>query len=50
MMKLVQLATVCLVVVSVGTIAQRSIYADVQVTNVKPTSDFVWQRENQNAP
>ncbi|WP_119967718.1 energy transducer TonB [Shewanella japonica] len=50
MKKLVKLAILFLAVISVSTIAVTSIYADVQVTNVKPTSDFAWQRENKNTP
>lgn len=26
------------------------IYADIQVTNLEPTQNFIWTRENQNTP
>lgn len=26
------------------------IYADIQVTDIAPTKDFIWQRKNKNTP
>ncbi|MCU8091666.1 energy transducer TonB [Shewanella sp. SM20] len=28
----------------------HNVYADVQVTDIKPTSGFIWERENKSAP
>ena len=50
-MKISILIPVVLAVVSASTIAKnRTIHADIQVTNVEPTSDFVWERANPNTP
>lgn len=50
-MKISILIPVVFAVVSASTIAKnRTIHADIQVTNVEPTSDFVWERANQNTP
>eukprot|EP00487_Bulimina_marginata_P007078 TRINITY_DN27556_c0_g1_i1.p1 TRINITY_DN27556_c0_g1~~TRINITY_DN27556_c0_g1_i1.p1 ORF type:complete len:145 (-),score=17.50 TRINITY_DN27556_c0_g1_i1:140-574(-) len=36
---------------STGAVAKnKTAYADIQVTDVDPTSDFIWQRANQNTP
>jgi len=48
-MNIIKLISVLLVVTSLGALA-KTFYADVQVTDVAQTSDFIWQRANQNTP
>lgn len=50
-MKVSLLIAVFLAFASTGAVAKnKTTYADIQVTNVDPTSGFIWQRENQNTP
>jgi TonB family protein len=50
-MKTLTLISIILAVASASVIAKnKTFYADVQVTDVSPTSDFIWERENQNSP
>ena len=50
-MKTLKLIPIVLVVVSASALAKnKTFYADVQVTDVTPTSDFIWKRANQNTP
>lgn len=50
-MKISLLIPVLLAFASTGAVAKnKTTYADIQVTNVDPTSDFIWQRANQNTP
>jgi protein TonB len=49
MKNLLALTAFVLMSVSISSVA-KNIYADVQVTDVKPTSDFSWKRANQNTP
>ncbi len=42
---------ICLALITLpATSLAKTIYADVQVTNMTPKSHFIWQRENQNTP
>jgi len=42
---------IVLVLTSSAVFAQSNhIYADVQVTDIAPNSDFIWQRKNQHTP
>jgi TonB family protein len=50
-MNILKLIPIFLVVTSAGALAKnKTFYADVQVTDVAPTSDFIWKRANQNTP
>jgi len=49
MKKLLALIAFVLMSVSISSLAKK-IYADVQVTDINPTSNFTWQRENKNTP
>mgnify|MGYP000374418433 CR=1 FL=1 len=50
-MNILKLIPIFLVVTSAGALAKnKTFYADVQVTDIAPTSDFIWERENQNTP
>lgn len=49
MKNLLALTAFALISVSISSVAEN-IYADVQVTDVNSTSDFIWERENQNSP
>jgi protein TonB len=49
MKNLLALTAFALMSVSISSVA-KNIYADIQVTDVKPTSDFIWKRANQNTP
>ena len=50
-MKISQLVPITLAIVLVSAPTQSKImYGDIQVTNIAPTVDFVWQRANQNTP
>jgi len=50
-MKNITLAALVFLVVSAPTLAKpKRFYADVQVTNIEPTADFLWQRKNKNTP
>jgi periplasmic protein TonB len=44
---------ILLVIAAASTVAfakNRTIYADVLITDVEPTKDFIWQRKDKNAP
>ena len=50
-MKNLTLVAFVLVTLSTSILAKnKHFYADVQVTDIKPTSDFIWKRANQNTP
>ena len=50
-MKTLILSAVVFTVFSTSTTAKNKItYADIQVTDIDPTSDFIWERANQNTP
>ncbi|WNC68803.1 energy transducer TonB [Thalassotalea nanhaiensis] len=50
-MKNLTLVAFVLVTLSTGSLAKnKHFYADVQVTDISPTSDFIWKRANQNTP
>ena len=50
-MKILKIIPFVLVVISVSSLAKNNtLYADVQVTDVNPTSGFIWERANQNTP
>jgi protein TonB len=50
-MNILKLIPIFLVVTSAAALAKNNtFYADVQVTDVAPTSDFIWKRANQNTP
>jgi protein TonB len=50
-MNILKLIPIFLVVTSAGALAKKNtFYADVQITDVAPTSDFIWKRANQNTP
>jgi protein TonB len=43
--------TLAFVAISTSSLAKnKRFYADVQVSNIDPTSGYVWKRENQNTP
>ena len=45
------LALITFVLISVSTSSgAKNIYADVQVTDVTPKSEYIWERANQNTP
>ncbi len=46
---LLGLATLSIISLSFNSEA-KNIYADVQVTNINPTNNFIWKRENPNTP
>ncbi|KGJ90169.1 energy transducer TonB [Colwellia psychrerythraea] len=49
MNKFVMISAFALMSLSISSLA-KTIYADVQVTDIIPTSHTIWQRENQNTP
>ncbi|PKH87724.1 energy transducer TonB [Colwellia sp. Bg11-28] len=49
MKRLVTLIVFALMIVSISSSAKK-FYADVQVTDINPTSKFTWERENKNTP
>ncbi len=50
-MKILILISIGLAIVSASALAKnKTFYADVQVTDIAPTSDFIWERANQNTP
>ena len=50
-MKILTLIPLVLAVASANALAKnKTFYADVQVTDIAPTSDFIWERANQNTP
>ncbi len=50
-MKILTLIPIVFAVASVSALAKnKTFYADVQVTDIAPTSDFIWERANQNTP
>ena len=50
-MKILQIIFIVIVLTSTATLAKnKTFYADVQVTELNPTSEFIWQRANQNTP
>jgi len=50
-MKFFAVMPIMLVLMSYPVLAQsNNIYADVQVTDLVPNSDFIWQRKNQHTP
>ena len=50
-MKTLKLIPIFLAVASVSALAKNNtFYGDVEVTNVAPTNDFIWERANQNTP
>jgi periplasmic protein TonB len=50
-MKILTLICLVLLVTSASALAKKkTFYADVQVTDITPTSDFIWERANQNTP
>lgn len=49
MNKFLVITALTLMSLSISSLA-KTIYADVQVTDIVPTSHYIWQRENQNTP
>lgn len=49
MNKFAKITALALMSISTSSLA-KTIYADVQVTDIIPTSHTIWQRENQNTP
>lgn len=50
-MKFFAVMPIVLVLTSSNVLAQsKHIYADVQVTEITPKNDFIWQRKNQHTP
>lgn len=50
-MKILTLIPIVLTIASTSVAGKtNTIYADVQVTNLAPTTDFIWQRANKNTP
>ena len=50
-MNILKLIPLVLVVISASPLAKnKTFYADVQVTDVTPTSGFIWERANPNTP
>ena len=50
-MKYLRLIPVALVFASATVLAtSNTIYADIQLTDIAPTSGFIWQRKNQHTP
>ncbi len=50
-MKTLTLIPLVFAIASVSALAKnKTFYADVQVTDVAPTSGFIWERANQNTP
>ena len=50
-MNTLKLIPVFLLFTSAAVLANtKTFYADVQVTDMAPTSNFIWERENKNTP
>ncbi len=50
-MKISILIPVVFAVTTATTVAKsKTFYADIQVTDIEPTRDFIWERANQNTP
>jgi TonB family protein len=50
-MKILTLIPIVLTIASASVAGKtNTIYADVQVTNLAPTNDFIWERANKNTP
>lgn len=50
-MKILTLIPIILTIASASVAGKtNTIYADVQVTNLAPTNDFIWERANKNTP
>ena len=49
MKNLLVLTSLVFLTVSISSIA-KNIYGDVQVTDIEPANNFIWERANQNTP
>jgi protein TonB len=50
-MKILTLISIVLTIASASVAGKtNTIYADVQVTNLSPINDFIWERANENTP